>query len=362
MTENVAQTVIDVLKEPAEMLNLTASDWNDCLLLCNMLSLTGRLADDAKRLKLWDQLPTTVQQIFESAHLTAKARQRQIIWEINRVRRAFHGSGLDIVVLKGGAYIQKDLKASSGRMSSDLDILFAKKDLDQAEKMLLVAGWEYQALNDYDEHYYREWAHELPPLMHPDRGVSLDVHHTILPVTSRLKPDINKILEGIEKTQENIFVFSAVDMFLHSVIHQFHDGEVSGSFRNLLEQYDMFLEFSEDKEFVVNLQNRARELGLERPLYYSLKTIEKFFGLDLPEGLQVFLERIQPNIFSRQMMHGMIARTMMPGWRKTSGIGLWLSRRILYYRSHWLRMPLSILIKHFVVKSLRSMKGEGKKA
>ena len=37
----------------------------------------------------------------------------------------------------------------------------------------------------YDQRYYREWMHELPPLLHVRRQTALDVHHAIAPETAR---------------------------------------------------------------------------------------------------------------------------------------------------------------------------------
>jgi hypothetical protein len=41
----------------------------------------------------------------------------------------------------------------------------------------------------YDDAYYREHMHELPPLIHKTRDRMIDVHHTILPRTHRITPD-----------------------------------------------------------------------------------------------------------------------------------------------------------------------------
>ena len=48
-------------------------------------------------------------------------------------------------------------------------------------------GWSMKALDEYDEQYYRQWAHELPPMTHAERETEVDIHHSILPVTCRLQ-------------------------------------------------------------------------------------------------------------------------------------------------------------------------------
>lgn len=34
-------------------------------------------------------------------------------------------------------------------------------------------GWKMKAEDNYDEHYYRGWMHELPPMQHNVRGTLL---------------------------------------------------------------------------------------------------------------------------------------------------------------------------------------------
>ena len=54
------------------------------------------------------KLPIKVQQIFVSAQVEADARQRKIMWEVNRVRRALFGFEDKVILVKGGGlYRQK---------------------------------------------------------------------------------------------------------------------------------------------------------------------------------------------------------------------------------------------------------------
>ncbi|HPZ83074.1 MAG TPA: galactitol-1-phosphate 5-dehydrogenase, partial [Thermogutta sp.] len=46
----------------------------------------------------------------------------------------------------------------------------------------------------FDQLYYRRWMHELPPLIHAERDRMIDVHHAILPLTHRIRPDMAAML------------------------------------------------------------------------------------------------------------------------------------------------------------------------
>jgi hypothetical protein len=66
-------------------------------------------------------------------------------------------------------------------MFSDVDVLVPRDRLADVEAALMLAGWASTNPSEYDQHYYRRWMHELPPLQHIRRQTVLDVHHAILP-------------------------------------------------------------------------------------------------------------------------------------------------------------------------------------
>jgi hypothetical protein len=81
----------------------------------------------------------------------------------------------------------------------------------------------------YDQRYYREWMHELPPMEHVRRGNVIDVHHAILPETAALRPDpASCARRGAGRPACPAWprcCAGAADMVLHSAVHLFFDGE-----------------------------------------------------------------------------------------------------------------------------------------
>lgn len=359
MTELVTDKniLIKVLKEPGLMADLSVSEWNVFLKEAKVANLTGRLAADAKLLGLTKDLPLKVQNLFKSFSYQSASSERMIKWEMNRVKRALKETDDKIILLKGAAYIAKNLKCTRGRMSVDLDILVAKNRIDFAEELFLAAGWEHQVENDYDQKFYREYSHELPPMVHPDRQISIDVHHSILPVTSRVYPDMKKLINDAVPIEEGFYTFSNEDIILHSIVHQFQDGEVRSSLRNLLEQHDMLEEFGGDPEFWKRLVPRAVMLGFTRSLYYSLRYCKMIMGTEIPEAVFAELKPHGPSGITKSLMDFMVPGVISPTLG-AKGIRRWLSMNGLYVRSHWLRMPPILLAKHLTIKFFRRFKSE----
>lgn len=348
--------LLDILKTPSRMLNLDIDGWNKVLVESHLLKLRGRLANDAREYGLWEKLPVKVQQIFVSAQVEAEASQRKIKWEINRVRRALFGFEDKVILVKGGAYMAKGLKCSVGRTSVDIDILVDRKNLDIVENHLLRAGYGSQVLNDYDQQYYREWAHELPPLLHPDRMVEVDIHHTILQVTNRLSPRIELLIKAAVPLEDNIYVLSNEDMLLHSIVHQFVDGTLKASLRNLLEQHDLFNEFSVDPAFWHRFMTRAEDLNFARPVFYCLRYCRHFLNTNIPDDVMARTRQSAPGALKLKLMDLMVLRVMNPYGDGRSKLTDYLATNGLYMRSHWLRMPPLMLAKHLTRKFFRRLR------
>jgi len=99
----------------------------------------------------------------------------------------------EIILLKGAAYLEAGLPCSQGRTLSDLDLLVRREELPRIEKTLQEAGWESDTEEEYDQRYYREWMHEIPPLKHRFRGLEVDIHHNLLALTGRYRVPAEKL-------------------------------------------------------------------------------------------------------------------------------------------------------------------------
>ena len=79
-----------------------------------------------------------------------------------------------------------------GRRVADIDLLVSELDLSAAEAMLKCRGWDFSILDPYDERFYREWMHELPPMIHRERHSARAADLSSITWELRLAP-----LEGI---------------------------------------------------------------------------------------------------------------------------------------------------------------------
>src|SRR4029077_14434016 len=124
-------------------------------------------------------------------------------------------------LLKGAAYLMGNLPPARGRTFSDIDILVPKSSLLEVERALRAHGWASDKIDHYDDRYYRRWMHQLPPLTHVERGTTVDVHHTIVPMSARVPVDATTLLNEalVLPVDVGLAVLKPVDMVLHSAVH-----------------------------------------------------------------------------------------------------------------------------------------------
>lgn len=300
-----------------------------------------------------EHVPDGPRRHLEGAFRLAERQQHEVRWEVNCIARTVRELNTPVVLLKGAAYVMNELPPARGRLFSDIDILVDKSCIESAESCLLGGGWICDERDAYNQRYYREWMHEIPPLRHVQRNTFIDLHHTITPPTSRFHVDGSKLLQRVIPVNgyPMLFVLAPVDMVLHSAVHLFQEGEFGRGLRDLLDLNDLLMHFGTSPDFWEDLVARADELGLQTPLFHALHHIQRLFGTTAPSHLLARVELMGPNPMARAVMSwslGLALRPMHPSCDKPlTGLARWL----LYVRSHMIRMPLHLVIPHLLRKA-----------
>ncbi len=284
-----------------------------------------------------------------SAATMATRQHQAMLREAGILRDTLAELGLPLILLKGTAYVASGLPAVQGRVFADVDILVPRARLDEVESQLILTGWVGATDDAYDQRYYRQWMHELPALQHMYRGTALDVHHTILPPTSRLKPDGAKLIEAAIELpgQPGIRVLAPCDMVLHSAVHLFHEGEADNLLRDLSDLDLLLRHFSADPGFWETLVARAEEMHLAGPLRLALRYAVLLLGTPVPAEVRAATGSEQP-----ERLDAIYLRVLTPYHSSSTDRFARLARAALYVRGHWLRMPPHLLAYHLAHKAL----------
>jgi Uncharacterised nucleotidyltransferase len=349
--------LLEVLKDPAAAPTLDTAQWSALIGAARHARLLPRLALLLEDGPLAGSLPEPVRDQLAGARPLAGQHERIVRWETGRIREALRATPTRVVLLKGAAYIAAGLPASRGRVVTDVDILVPASDLRQVEGALLAAGWEPVKLDRYDQRYYRDWMHELPPLQHRRRTSVVDVHHNILPLSGRLHPNAAALLErAVPCGPKGFFVLGPEDMVLHGAAHLFQDGELAGAVRDLVDADALLRDFgARFPGFWDRLVPRARQLELERPLFYALRYAERLLATPIPAPVTDAAAEAAPSLPVLKLMDALVQRALLPAGAGRATTGEERARMLLYARSHWLRMPHGRLAAHLGHKALRRL-------
>jgi Uncharacterised nucleotidyltransferase len=314
--------------------------------------LGERLADRAA-----GEVPQRLLAHLDSGRQVGASVRAAMSAEVLRVSAALASSGIRCVLLKGTAYLMADLPPARGRIFGDIDLLVPRETLDQAEHALMGGGWLCQGVDAYDMRYYRTWMHEIPPLTHVQRHSVLDLHHTITPPTSSFAVDGGLLLAQAQciNAAHNLWILQPVDLVLHSAVHLFSEGEFDHGLRDMLDLHDLIRHFdAQQSDFWPRLFDRAQELALQRPLHHALQALAFLFGLKVPATHADRLQALRPPLLQRVLMAWLLSRVLKPPHGSCSQPGDGLVRWLLYVRSHWLRMPVRLLVPHLLRKAWKT--------
>jgi len=348
--------LLNALVKPNTVLALSAVDWS---LLIRLARKANLLASVARRLEaegLLAQIPAAPLAHLDAAKRLAEKQLRGVYFEADRIQEALAKLDIPVVVLKGAAYVIADLPPARGRLFSDIDILVPKNKLDDVERSMMLHGWVSGQHDAYDQHYYRTWMHELPPLKHVTRQTVIDIHHAILPETARLHPDSKKLLADAVPVEgrEAVFVLAPVDMVLHSATHLFHEGEFENGLRDLVDLDALLRHFSKTEGFWDALIERAAEMDLTRPLYYALRYSQQMLQTPVPDvTMKAAIATGKPSSPVARIMDALFARALVPNHPRCDDAFTPLARWMLYIRSHYLRMPFHLLLPHLLHKAIK---------
>lgn len=357
MSKITSRGLARLLRSPQCCSEFSNGEWDVAIRQARSANVLSRLAIVLEHAGQMPSVPARVRSQLISGLAMAKQQRISALFEIEAIRSAVVRSGTPIILLKGGAYVARGLNAAQGRRFADIDILVPKERLADVEAALMLRGWNTTHHDEYDQRYYRQWMHEIPPLRHMTRGTVIDVHHTILPPTAGRRLDASKLIASARSIpgQNTIKTLAPVDMVLHSMTHLFYDGELERGFRDLVDLDSLLSQYGREiPGFWDQLIPRARELDLARPLHYGLRFVGEVLGTPVPQAVLKESAQDGPNFVLRGTMDALFIRALGPAHASSSDALTPLARFLLYLRSHWLRMPPHLLVFHLLRKMLVS--------
>lgn len=339
---NAAKLIlVQVLRRPQGALDMDGAAWSELIGQASAAGLLARVSLCLRRAGLWSRLPEGPRRHLRSAEILAARQQAQAQFEIAAIGQALVDLDGPVVLLKGAAYVALSHAAAAGRLLSDIDLMVPRALIGRAESALMMAGWVSAESDSYNQRYYREWMHEIPPMRHIRRGTVIDLHHTIVPPTARPNLDADLLFRDAIPVAgfPRLSVLSAQDRIVHAAAHLFLDGDLSRGLRDLSDiSVSLQADVMDDPDRLRQLRRRAEALCVAPELDLAVHYVREIFGLGTegkaPAGVGRFL----------------FDRALMPEYPTCEDRWTPMARLFVFVRSHWLRMPLRLLVPHLLRK------------
>lgn len=346
--------LIRAAQDPGCLVGLPLPKWQALLQVAKSSNLIGRLSLGARTPRVWCHVPEQVKPHLLSAYLLTCHQRDAIRWEIGHIEHALTPLNQPVVLLKGAAYAAAGLTAGRGRLFGDVDVLVPQATMRQAEALLIQHGWSMGSIDPYDERYYRQWMHELPPMTHRMRGTVIDLHHNLLPITAKWAPQPGLFLnDSVALPASQLRVLLAEDRVIHSATHLFHEGELKNGLRDLFDLDALLREgLATDPGFLERVASRAVAQGLVWPVQMAFRYTQGLLGTPGSEPANRALESAPGAIRWRWFWFDFLyLRGLQPQHPLTASWSSALARGLVYLRSHALRMPADKLFRHLARKA-----------
>jgi hypothetical protein len=330
--------LIPLLRNPHGVANITDAQWNDVVEQGRRTQLLGQLAARLRQAGVFEQVQPAAQRHLALAELTSRRRAEAATWEVKGMRRAINPT-TTVVLLKGCAYAAAGDVNAPGRLFSDVDLMVRRQDLEAVESSLISVGWKPSRVNDYDQAYYRNWMHEVPPMEHVRRHTVVDLHHAINPPVSRFYVNPDKLFDHLVEVLPGVFVLSPTDRVIHCALHLLQEGESKKLIRDLFDLYLLVQQHHSTDQGRIQLRQRAGSLGVVQLVDAALGAALEFF------------DNTPPTIGQHaSWLQHCVSRAALGSVDRSSVANNLASTAVLAH-SHWMKMPLRLLLPHLAHKT-----------
>jgi hypothetical protein len=346
----VSSFLISLFNRPELARKLTDKEWQPLIFVLRHEQLLARFAYILKDAGVFETLSDYPKRHFNNAIILYERQAEQVFREANHLNAQLKKYSKHMIFLKGAGYTLSRHPVGRGRVYGDIDILVEKSGLNTIEKHLCMRDWISEPVNEYDDRYYRQWAHEIPPLRNSSRGTILDIHHNIIPIISGKAPNVELLLEHVVLTEDGYQVLSPAALTMHSAIHLFFNEDFKHGFRDILDLH-ILISHSGNSGFWKELLDVASKTGFMRELALACHFSEMIWQSKIPVEVKGELAH---SGFKTNAYHNFIfKRVLMPKHPLANIQWLSLANFLGWIRGHSLKMPSHILFYHFTVKSSR---------
>lgn len=224
-------------------------------------------------------IPTEVASILKTRFLENTRKNLILTTELLRLLVIFESEEIAVIPYKGTVLSSSLYGKIAFRQVWDIDLLVSEKDFFESRSLLLSEGYRLKETNDREESFF-----------HPEKKIEVDLHQGLTPFYFPVALDFPQLLSRTKSyplAGVEVKSFGAEDLLLvlclqiakdcwERRLHIEHLAKVV-DIAELLNHHPQ-LNWSEINE-------RSRELGLERVLHFGLYLAIALFSANIPDAI-----------------------------------------------------------------------------
>ena len=242
---------------------LSSSDWDRIILRSLRHSVTTMLY---RHLRAGDSsvpVPAGILERLRASYFQNAARCIRLFHELSKVLKLLKNADVPVMLLKGVHLAELVYGKIGLRTMCDVDLLFMRRDLTRAQKILMDAG--------YDPHSAR---------------IPLDIHWNIDLTATPLSIDMEGIWERAQPgviADVEVLVLSTEDLLIHLCVHlSYHHLFQSAGLRTLYDIRETIRHYADQIQWEV-VRDRSREWGIGTSVYLTLLLARDLLNAEVPD-------------------------------------------------------------------------------
>ena len=274
---------------------LSSSDWDVFIETSSRLGVAPLLYHRLRTYHPDVRIPASVMGRLRQAYLENLARNMGLYHKLGKVLELLHRDHISVIVLKGAHLAELVYGNRALRSMCDVDLLVHKDDLMRVETVLLGIGYTPRFYDRTIKKDNKDFGYILSK-----RDLYLEVHWTILPAMHPNDVDINGQWERSRPATIagfDVAVQCPEDLLLHLCLHACQHGFKPG-LRYLCDICETLQYYKGEIDWRL-VQLRARQWGVGKCVYMTLRLARELLGVILPDGLE---ESLKPNDFDERFI------------------------------------------------------------
>jgi hypothetical protein len=271
----------------------SVAEWEELVVLSTEQQVAALFYHRLKAHGCEATMPIAIQKQLKKLYQGNVVRNMRRYHALGQLVHALHNQQIPVLILKGANLAATVYESIALRAMVDIDILIPEANIAAAVEQFTALGYRPKTPWLSLEAYLTN-RHHIPPFIHPDAFVSVELHWRITPpnrgyaipvaeLWSRAKPaTVNGVItEGL----------SAEDLLLHICVHATYHHWFQHGVRSLCDIAELLRHYATDLNWDM-ITARAIAWELQPGVFLALSAAQQLLGVNIPTEV---LARLNPN-------------------------------------------------------------------